>query len=150
MYDISVQESDQVVRQVNKLDAKQVLAIAATTTRFAGTSVKVNLYRRGVFRSCVNGTCRVSPLGGVTILAETALTQERLCRSNYELNVADVLAMRPLKSRETDFDLRLELNDIKWSERFEKLPLPEAAHSISRNLFRRHLSKDGSPGSGEC
>ena len=144
------QEALEKVIAQDKLNADKVLAIAATTKKYAGTSVKVNLHRRGVFRNSVIGTCRVSLQGDVSISAETALTQERFCVSHYELMLKDVLAMRPLRSQETDFDLHLELNDIKWTEHSEKLPLPDATHSISRTAFRRPLLREGSPRSGEC
>jgi hypothetical protein len=140
---------EKVIAQ-DQLNADKVLAIAATTKRYAGTSVKVNLHRRGVFRNSVIGACHVSLQGDVSISSETALTQERLCVSHYELMLKDVLAMRPLRSRETDFELHLELSDITWTERTEKLPLPGATHSISRTAIRRPLLREGSPRSGEC
>ncbi len=149
MYDQSYSEVDIRPRQLNKLESNPRAAGASGTAQLAGKRVKVNLYRRGIFRSCVVGICSVSPLG-VTISAETALTQQRRCLSHFELTAEDVAAMRPLRSREADFDLRLELDCVAWQERVEKLPLPRARRSISRKRFEHdHLSQDASLVSGE-
>jgi DNA-binding CsgD family transcriptional regulator len=100
----------------------------------AGKRVKVNLYRRGIFQSCVVATCDVSSVG-VNISAETPLTQGRRCLSHFELRAKDVAAMRPLTSGEADFELELELDSIEWQERVEKVP-PVVAQA-GRHTWRR-------------
>ena len=139
----STPEVDTALRQPNESKAA-----APVTSQLDGKRVKVNLYQRGIFRSCVLGTCRVSPFG-VSISSETALTQGRRCLSQYELTPRDAAAMRPLKSPDADFELQLELDCIEWEERIEKLPLPRANSSIRRNHSWHHLPKNELPGSGE-
>ena len=148
MYDRSFTEVDTVPRHRNEFTTDRPKPAAPAAVQLDGKRVKVNLYRRGIFRSSVIGVCRVSPLG-VSISAETALTQGRLCLSHYELTPRDVAAMRPLQSPDADFELRLELDCIEWDERVEKLPLPRANNPIRRDHSWRRLPKDESPGSGE-
>ena len=149
MYDRSFPEVDTVPRHRNEFTTNRSKPATPAAVQLNGKRVKVNLYRRGIFRSSVIGVCRVSPLG-VSISAETALTQGRLCLSHYELTPRDVAAMRSLKSPEADFELQLELDCIEWQERVEKLPLPRATSSISRKRsWHHHLRNAESPGSGE-
>lgn len=149
MYDQSFSEVDTLPRQLHELESPPPAAVANATAQLAGKRVRVNLYRRGIFRSSVVGICTVSP-EGVTISAETALTPQRRCLSSFELTTQDVAAMRPLRSPEADFDLRLELDSIEWQERVEKLPVPRPRRSISRNRFwHHHLPEAESLVSGE-
>jgi hypothetical protein len=134
-------EGDTVPTQPNALASNSSMAVPAPTAALAGKRVKVNLYRRGIFQSCVVATCDVSSVG-VNISAETPLTQGRRCLSHFELRAKDVAAMRPLTSGEADFELELELDSIEWQERVEKVPLPQ--HSIGRNPVRPQ-SPGGTP-----
>ena len=109
--------------------------LRSSNAPFAGKRVRVNLHRRGIFRSSVLGTCKLTALG-VSITAETPLTQGRRCLSHFELTDADVAAMRPLKSPEADFEIRLELECIEWEERVEKLPLPRVRKSTGHSSYR--------------
>lgn len=148
MYDKTLPEKGTVLRQLTELKSNKSEAVPAATAQLAGKRVRVNLYQRGIFRSRVFGTCSVSPFG-TSISAETPLTQGRRCLSHFELTAKDVAALRPLESREADFDLQLELDCIEWQERVEKLPLPRAKNSIRRNRSWHHLPNDESPNSGE-
>ena len=110
--------------------------LRSSNAPFAGKRVRVNLHRRGIFRSSVLGTCKLTALG-VSITAETPLTQGRRCLSHFELTDADVAAMRPLESPDADFEIRLELECIEWQERVEKLPLPRVRKSTGHSSYRR-------------
>ena len=132
-----------MLSEINNL--KDVLVSHAP---FDGKRVRVNLYRRGIFRSCVFGKCRVTS-NGVTISAETPLTQGRRCLSQFELTPADVAAMTPSKSAEADFDLRLELELVQWQERIEKHPLAAQPKLPGRSIRRHSLMSDAPHGSGE-
>jgi hypothetical protein len=148
MYDKALPEKDTVLRQLTELKPNKPKAMPAATAQLAGKRVRVNLYQRGIFRSRVFGTCDISP-SGVSISAETPLTQGRRCLSHFELTAKDVAAFRPLESPEADFDLQLELDCIEWEERVEKLPLPRAKNFIRRNRSWHHLPNNASPDSGE-
>jgi hypothetical protein len=127
-------EGDTVPTQPNALESNRSIAVPGPTAPLAGKRVKVNLYRRGIFQSCVVATCDVSSVG-VNISAETPLTQGRRCLSHFELRAKDVAAMRPLTSGEADFELELELDSIEWQERVEKVP-PVVAQA-GRHTWRR-------------
>ena len=115
---------------------------------FAGKRVRVNLHRRGIFRSSVLGTCKVTP-SGITITAETPLTQGRRCLSHFELTSLDIAAMRPSESPDADFEIRLALESVEWEERIERLPLPRARKPAGPSSYRRvgelAVARNGEP-----
>ncbi len=115
--------------------------LLSSNAPFAGKRVRVNLHRRGLFRSSVLGTCKLTALG-LSITAETPLTQGRRCLSHFELTDADVAAMRPLESPDADFEIRLELECIEWQERVEKLPMPRARKASGYSSYPRMVSPE--------
>jgi hypothetical protein len=149
MHDPVFPEADTAPKQLGRMESNNPAAVAPAAAQWAGQRMKVNLYQRGILRSCVIGTCSASPFG-VSISAETALTPEHRCFSHFELTPKDIATMQPLRSREAVFDFQLELECIEWQERSEQLPVSRARSSIGRNRFwRHHLPKAESPGSGE-
>jgi hypothetical protein len=106
-------------------ESHKLKGLASSSAPFVGKRVRVNLHRRGIFRSSVLGTCKLTAFG-LGITAETPLTSGRRCLSQFELTDADVAALRPVTSPDADYEIRLELECIEWQERVEKLPLPRA------------------------
>ena len=148
MHDPVFPEAGTAPKQLPEVESNNRVAVAPAAAQWAGQRMKVNLYQRGILRSCVIGTCSASPFG-VSISAETALTPEHCCFSHFELTPKDIATMQPLRSREAVLDFQLELECIEWQERSEKSPVPRAKRSSSSNRFwRHHLPKGESPGSG--